>query len=127
MQKLVNYDVIIDIDLIENITGANQYFEVFFSTKEKIRYKIVLEWVWDMRYSIENANIDRFHEFRTCLPEGLIDNGTFIVEDSEYIKYFEQQVMGTMPIDKLKHYIFYDTVDSVIDVLTEKKPIIIKI
>lgn len=127
MESLKNCSTIMDIDWIENVSGADQYFEVFFSTKDKIKYKIILERVWDMRWSIENASIDRFCQFRKCLPEGLIDNGIYLVEDSEYIKYFENQVSGTRPVDELKHYIFCDNVDTTLDVLTIKEPMIVKI
>jgi hypothetical protein len=80
-----------------------------------------------MRYSIENASIDRFCEFRKCLPEGIIENGIYIVENSEYIKYFENQVSGTRPVDELKHYIFCDNIDTILDVLTEKKPTFVEL
>lgn len=122
MERLINGDVIVDIDLIELISGGNEYFEVTYSTKEKEKYKIVFDSVWDMRYSIENASIERFCRFRECLPEGIIDSGVYIVEDSEYIKYFERQVDGTMPIGELKHYIIRDSVDTTLDILTTKEP-----
>jgi len=127
MGKLANCEIVMDIDMIENISGANQHFEVVFSTKDKLKYKIILKWVWDMRYSIENASIDRFCEFRTRLPEGFTKNGFYMVEDSEYIKYFENQVMGTRPINELKHYIFIDNVDTTLDVLTVGEPVLVKI
>ena len=127
MERLTNGKIIMDIDIIENISGANQHFEVIFSTKDKTKYKIILKWVWDMRYSIENASIDRFCELRTCLPEGFINNGFYIVENSEYITYFENQASGTRPIDELKHYIFIDNVDTTLDVLTLEKPVFVRL
>jgi len=127
MQKLKNCEITLDIELIELISGGNQEFEVAFLTKDKEKYKLVFDFVWDMRYSIENASIDRFCEFRKCLPENLIDNSVFIVEDSEYIKYFDHQVSGTRPIDDLKHYIISDSIDTTLDVLTTKGPTLVKI
>jgi len=126
MERLTNCDIIIDIDLIEFISGGNEFFEVTFLTKEKEKHKIVFDSVWDMRYSIENASIDRFSEFRKCLPEGLVDNSIYTVENSKYIAYFEHQVSGTRSIDNLKHYILYDTVDTTLDVLTVEKPTLVK-
>jgi hypothetical protein len=125
MESLLNCEIIIDIDVIENISGANQNFEIIFLTKDKARKKIILKLVWDMRYSIENASIDRFCEFRKRLPKGIIDNGVYIVKDSEYIKYFEHQISGTYPTDGLKHYIFIDNTDTILDILTLEKPVIL--
>ena len=126
MEKLKNCEIIMEIDMIEYISGANQHFEVIFLTKDKTKYKIILKWVWDMRYSVENASIERWSCFRTCLPEGLIHNSIYLVEDSDYIKYFEHQISGTYPTDKLKHYIFSDNVDTTLDVLMLEKPVILK-
>jgi hypothetical protein len=127
MERLANCEIIMDIDMIEDISGANTYFEVIFSTRDKEKYKFILEQVCDMRYSIENASIVRWADFRTRLPDGIIDNGVYIVEDSEYIKYFEYQIMHTYPTDDLKHYIFSDNVDTTLDVLTLKKPVLVKL
>ena len=127
MEILKNCDTIIHIELIESISGGNQEFEVLFLTKEKEKYKLTFDFVWDMRYSIENASIERFCRFREHLPEGIIDNSVYMVEGSEYIKYFEKQVDETMPIHELKHYIISDSIDTTLDVLTVKVPTLIKI
>ncbi|WP_027621741.1 hypothetical protein [Acetivibrio clariflavus] len=127
MEKLKNYSIVIDIEEIELISGANREFEVLLMTKDKKKYKIVFDYVLNMRYSIENASIDRFCNFRKNISENLIDNSFFIVENSEYIKYFKNQVSGTIPADNITHYILFDKVDTVIDVLTEKEPILLSI
>ena len=127
MEKLKNYEIVIEIEWIKNITGADQYFEVIFLTKDKKEYKFIFERVWDMRWSIENASIARWYELHSCLSKGIVNNSIYVVEDSEYIKYFEKQVMGTRPIDELKHYIISDTTDTTLDVLTVKEPKLIKI
>jgi len=123
MEKLINCEIIIDIEIIDNITGANQCFEISFTGKNKKKYKVFLNKVWDMRYSIENASIDRWFHFRQNLQEDLIHNSVYMVINSEYIKYFEHQISGTYPIDKLKHYIFFDNTDTTLDVLTLEKPV----
>lgn len=126
MERLINCNIIIDIECIEKISGSNQYFEVLFWAKDKQKYKLEFNFVWDMRCSIENASIERFCRFREYLPEGIIDNSIYTVEDSEYIKYFEKQVDGTRPTDKLKHYILNDSIDTILDILTTKEPKLIK-
>ena len=124
MQNLKNCNFTLDIELIELISGGNQEFEIIFSTKNKEKYKIIFDFVYDMRFSIENASIDRFYEFRKCLPEGLIENGIYIVENSEpeYFSYFEHQVYRTYPVDELKHYILSDNIYTTVDILTDKMP-----
>lgn len=126
MQRLRNCDIILDIELIELVSGGNEYFEVVFSTKDGSKYKFIFDFVWDMRYSIENASIARFCQFRKCLPEELVHNSVYMVEDSDYIKYFEEQVDGTRPVDELKHYVLLDSVDTTLDVLTLKEPKLIQ-
>lgn len=127
MERLTNCETIMDIETIDSISGANEFFEVLFTAKDKAKYKIVLERVWDMRYSIENASIDRFIQFRSHSSECLINNSFYLVENSEYIRYFETQISGTYPTDELKHYIFVDFTDTTLDVLTLKKPMLVKI
>ena len=127
MENLKNCDIIIDIELIELVSGGNREFEILLATKDKGKYKIIFNFVWDLRYSIENASIDRFYHYRKCLSEGLIDNSVYMVENSEYIKYFENQVSGTCPVNELKHYVLCDSIDTVLDVLTVKTPTLVKI
>ena len=124
MEKLVNCNIIIKIELIELISGGNQEFEVLFSTKDKEKYKITFNSVWDMRYSIENGYIDRFSKFSRNAKQ---ESSVLMVENSEYIKYFEKQVSGTRPINNLKNYILSDTVDTVIEILTVSEPKFVKV
>jgi len=126
-EQLANYDIDINIDLIEKISGGNEEFEIFFCTKEQEKYKLIFDIVWDLRYSIENASIDRFCEFRKNLPSDIKESSVYIVKDSEYIKYFEQQVSGTRPIDELVHFIVHDNVDTTLDILTLRDPVLVKL
>ena len=127
METLKNCDIFLDIEIIENITGGNEYFEVFFIATDKEKYKLVFDFVWDLRYSIENASIDRFCQIRKCLPPDLVDNSIFTIENSKYIKYFEEQTSGTRHIEGLKHYILYDSVDTTLDVLAAIAPVLVKL
>ena len=127
MEKLINCDIVIDIELIEMISGANQYFEVTFLRNDNAKYKLIFDYVWDMRYSIENTSINRFCQFRENIPSEITDNSIYMVENSEYIKYFENQVSGTRPMYELRHYILHDNVDTVMDVLTVKTPLLVQL
>ena len=126
MQRLKNYELILDIELIEEFHFKSQ-LDIEYLSKDKERFMLSFEDVWDMRYSIEEASIERFFQFRKCLPKGIVENGIYLVEDSDYIKYFEEQVSGTRPIEELKHYIVQDPYETLIDVLTEEKPKLVKI
>ena len=122
MERLTNCNFNPDIRIIECISGGNQEFEIIFYTKNKEKYKFIFNNVWDMRYSIENASIERFYQFRKHLKEGIKESSVYLVEDSEYIKYFEKQVSGTRPIDEIKHYIVSDEIDTILDILTVDEP-----
>ena len=124
MERLVNCNIIIDIEHIEMISGGDQYFEIMFSTRDKEKYKLVFDFVWDMRYAIDNGYIDRFSKFVRAINQ---NSSVLLIQDSEYIKYFENQVSGTRPVDELKNYILYDTIDTVLEILSVKEPILVKI
>jgi hypothetical protein len=124
MGKLVNCEIILDIELIEKISGGNQRFEISFTTQAKDEYVLIFDFVWDMRYSIENGYIDRFYKFIRDVQEV---SSVLLVENSDYIKYFENQVSGTRPIDDIKNYIIYDSIDTVIEILTIQAPTLIKL
>ena len=135
MEKVLNCGINICIHCIDYISGANREFEVLFEEwddryigyehrDKRTRYKMILKNVLDMRYSIENASIVRFSKMTRAHTE---KSSIFLIEDSEYIKYFTHQVSFTYPTDKLKHYIIVDRTDTTLDVLTETIPVIEKI
>lgn len=124
MESLVNCDIFIDIESIDKIAAGNQLYEVFFTTTNHIKYKIVFDFVWDFRCSIENAYIERSSKF--CHNEKE-KSSILLIQNSNYVKYFEEQVSGTRPISELKNYILFDYVDTIVELLTLKEPVLIKI
>ena len=81
-----------------------------------------MEDVWDMRVAIENAFLAR------VLKRNLNRNSSILlVENSEYIDYFERQICGTYPTDELKHYIIFDKTDTVIEVLMLEEPDLLEV
>ncbi|MDE7367988.1 MAG: hypothetical protein K2N24_11595 [Lachnospiraceae bacterium] len=121
MEKLVNCYIVVEIESINKISGGNQYYEIIFSSPDKTRYKITFDCVWDIRCSIENAYIERSSHFLHGEKE---KSSILLIENSNYVKYFEKQVSGTRPIEELKNYILFDSVDTVIELLTIKEPVI---
>jgi hypothetical protein len=108
-----------EIKEIEIVQGGNRQFEVIFTAKDGDRYKLSFDDVWDLRYGIENAYIVRFIDFIRDAKE---ESSILLVENSKYIKYFEIQADGTLPVDQLKNYILFDKLDTVIEILTEEQP-----
>lgn len=123
MERLINCNIIIDIESIEMVSGAFEYFEIVFLTSDKTKYKIVFDSVWDLRYAIENAYIDRFSKFLRDAK----NSSVLMIENSDYVKYFESQVSGTRPTENIKNYILFDKIDTVIEVLTIEEPVLIKL
>jgi len=117
MENLANCELILDIEMIEGVAAEGQYFEIAFIDSNNDAYKLIFGSVWDIRYSIENASIMRFIEFRKNQPKDLVESGIHVVENSEYIKYLEYQLGGTLPIDEITHYFICDRVDTIIDIL----------
>lgn len=123
MESLVNCDIVIDIESIDKVLGGNQLYEILFTTINQMKYKIVFDFVWDFRCSIENAYIERCSKF--CHNEKE-KSSILLIQNSNYVTYFEEQVSGTRPIDELKDFILFDRVDTIIEVLTLKEPVLIK-
>lgn len=124
MERLINCNIVVDIEKIEKISGGNQFFEIYFEDPNKTKYKIIFDFVWDIRSSIENAYIERASNFFHAERE---KSSILMIENSKYIKFFEEQVSGTRPVREIKDYIISDSVDTVIEVLTIKEPVLVKI
>lgn len=124
MEKLSNCNLIIDIESVENISGANQEYEIFFVSTEGDRYKVVFDYVWDIKCSIENVYIERFSKIVHTEKE---KSSILVIDNSESIKFLEKQMSGTRPTQGLKNYIVIDKVDTIIEVLCLKEPALFKI
>jgi hypothetical protein len=92
---------------------------VVVSTKNKVKQKIIFDNAWDMRYSTENGYIDRGSKF---IHDEKQKSSILVIENSEYTRYFANQVSGTRPVDDIKNYILFDAVDTVVEFLTIKEP-----
>ncbi len=119
MESLVNCGIVIEIESIDKIVAGNQVYEVLFTTTSQTKYKIVFDFVWDFRCSIENAYIERSSKF--CHKEKE-KSSILLIQNSDYVKYFEEQVSGTRPVGELKNFIIFDSVDTIIELLTIKEP-----
>lgn len=124
METLVNCNIIADIESIDKVSGGNQEYEVYFTSVNKEKYKLLLDCVWEFRCAIENAYIDRASKFEHKETQ---KSSVLLVQNSQYIEYFEKQVSGTRPVDNVRDYIIFDSTDTIIEILTVKEPILIKI
>ena len=126
MEKWISYDKIkADIELINSFTGGNRECVINFTGKDNKKYTLSFDDVYDFRYAIENAFIGRT---ANTPPETSQDiSSIYIVEESEYLKNFEYGVDWTIPIEGIKHFIIFDVVDTGIEILTTKKPVLTEI
>ena len=125
MEKWHTYkNINVQIELIDYFVGGNQELKVYFTDKEKNKWVLYFDFVWDFRYAIENAFIHRCADMRQQKDAWTEDSSVYIVENSEYIKYFENQISGTCPIDGLKHFLVFDEIDTGLEILTNKEPIL---
>ena len=147
MEYLVNCNIIMDIDCIDSIIGGYGYdcgykytdnrgggtqFEMLISNKDKEggsdkRYKLIFGNVWDMRYSTEFANVNRLFDAPEARSKELVDSRVLIVENSEYIKFFDTETVGVIGTDRLKHYHVFDRFDSVFDILAFEEPQLVEL
>lgn len=54
METLVNCDIIVDIESIDNVSGGNQEYEVYFTSVDNAKYKLVFDCAWVFRVSFES-------------------------------------------------------------------------
>lgn len=124
MEKLINCEFCIEISIIDKICGGNQCYDVFFTDTNGAKYKLTFDFVWDIRCSIENAYIDRFTKFKHCEEK---ESNILLVQNSDCLRYFEEQISGTRPTNEIKDYIIFDRIDTVIELLTIRSPILTRI
>lgn len=124
MEYLINCNLVLNIEMVDQFIGGNQSLDVFVTLTDKSKFRISFSGAWDFRYSIENACIDRFAKF---IRKTKTDSSILMVENSEYIRYFEQQVSGTRLVKLLKEYIVFDQIDTVLSILSEQEPVLTSI
>ena len=119
METLVDSNLILEIEYINEISVKDQCLKMWITLSDKTKCILFFDYVWDFRYSIENACFLRMSEL--CHKEKE-KSSVLMITNSEYIKYFERQVLGTRPISELKNYIVYDKVNTVVELLALKPP-----
>jgi len=123
MERLVNCDIIIDIESIDNVSGGNQEYKIACTAKDGSRYRLVFDYVWFIRCSVENGYIARAARF--CL-DAKEHSSVMLVEDSIAVLDLEYQASYTLPVETLKDYIISDSVGTIVEVLTIVDPRMIK-
>jgi hypothetical protein len=107
---------------IYRFSGEGQECTVFFYDKTKRKYALHFDFVFDARYAIEDAFCSRVAR-RPWTDLGT-STGIYIVEDSDYLKYFEEQNCGVYQVNSFQHFILFDTIDTGIEVLTKGLPVL---
>jgi hypothetical protein len=112
----------IQIEHIYRFAGGDRECVIFFSDKTKRKYSLYFDLIVDFRYAIENAFLGREANWTEPKPEKRVS--IFVVENSDYLKYFECQTGGTFPADGIRHFILFDSIDTGIEVLAEGDPVL---
>ncbi len=123
METLIKSEIVLNISHIKKITGGDRECIVNVDTKECGNVDIYFEHIWDCRYCIENGGIVRWEKL--IRSEG-IEGSFFEVEESDYIKYFQLQTGGTIPVDSLTDYLMSDELDTIFEVLAFRRPKLVK-
>ena len=124
MEKIKNSELYYKIKIIKNITGGNQEFSIIFESDNKEEYKLYFGPVYEMRYTVEMANISRFSDAK-IIEE--LSTDILVVENSDYVNNLEEAMVDAYSLNNIKHYFIKDKMDTVIDVLANGKPTIEKI
>ncbi|MCL2562750.1 MAG: hypothetical protein FWE08_01765 [Oscillospiraceae bacterium] len=125
MERLVNCNIVTDIEYIEHISFwplSGEDFEILFSTGSEIRgnykrHKLIFKDVWDFRCSNELVSVGRDDPVLEA-PIQERKNNIFTVENSKLISDFTQ----FMSSNQLKYYFLYDNFDSIVDILATGEP-----
>ena len=112
------------------LSSECEILEVLFNGRElfiKVRddgkhKKIYFEDVYAYKYVVEIGTMIRWDQLDKA---GRIEKGNwvFTVENSDYVKEFDEQTCGARPIDDVVHYVIMDP-DNVVEVLAVPKPVI---
>ena len=124
MEKWISFDKInIRIKLIDSITirTCGEGCSINLMDNDKRKYVLTFDSIDDLRYAIENAFISRVSKVSREILES---NSIFVVEESEYLKNFKYGVDGTIPIEDMKHFLIFDSIDTGIEILTNREPVL---
>jgi hypothetical protein len=110
------------IEHIYRFTGGDQECTIFYLDKKKRKYALYFDCIIDFRYTVEDAFCNRSaQEPWTAPSEGA---SVLTVEDSDYLKFFEDQSAGIFPTDGIRHFIIFDDIDTAIELLAEGDPVL---
>ncbi|AYF99820.1 hypothetical protein [Lactococcus allomyrinae] len=124
MEKIKNSELYYKIKFIKNIMGGNQEFSIIFESDNKEEYKLYFGPVYEMRYTVEMANISRFSDAK-FIEE--LSTDILLIENSDYVNSLEEAMVYAYSLENIKHYFIHDEMDTVIDVLANGEPRIEKI
>ncbi len=124
MEIIKDSEFTYEILSIDDISGENQIFSITFKTKDRTVYRLTFNSTWDMHYSVEMANVTRFGEFKGREER---TSDISLIENSEYIKNLDETFVEVYRLKDLMHYVITDYMDTVVDVITDEKPVVERI
>ena len=89
------------------------------TTQQRRLEKIEFPYVYDFRYTLREVLVSRMANFTQ-------DGGTgiYLVKESSYLRYFEQQVSGTISLSDVKHYVILSASGYCAELLSPDEPIV---
>ncbi len=124
MEKIRNSELFYKIKFIKDIVGGDREFSIIFISDDKEEYKLYFGPVYEMRYTVEMANISRFSDAK-IIEE--LSTDILLVENSDYVNNLEEAMVYAYSLENIKHYFIHDEMDAVIDILVDGQPTIEKI
>jgi hypothetical protein len=128
MERWYAYEKIqVQIERICEASGGDHECTIFFFNEKKRKYALHFSIVFDLRYANEAAFGSRVA--KQPWPDPAVMAGIYTVEDSDYLKFFEDQTSGTVPwLENIRHFILFDTIDTAIELLAYRDdPVLIEI
>ncbi|MDR1229934.1 MAG: hypothetical protein LBK61_00890 [Spirochaetaceae bacterium] len=113
------------IEHIDRFTGGNQEITIFFSDKKRVKYALHFDLIIDFRYTVEDTFCHRAAQ--RPWTESEQSACVYVVEDSDYLKFFKEQSAGIFPIDGIRHFIVFDAIDTAIELLAEGNPVLTEV
>jgi hypothetical protein len=113
----------IDIARIVKYIGQMRGAAIYFLDRAGDSYKLYFR-SFDLRYTTKAA----FGDTLARIPKELFDAASmFVGTESGYLKRFEHEVCGTIPLDDIRHYALFDDAGYGVETLGFSEPVLTKL
>lgn len=114
MEKIMHSGIEIDIEKILNIAGLPGDCEILVRTRDKEQYKIVFDFVLDLRCFFKEDQAERLSKMQR---NDRVKSSVITIDNSEYLRYTEEESYGTIMVADLTDYMISDDTGYVVELL----------